>query len=49
MKMTQEELIKFLKENLKIKVTTEGSWDTNEVCISLYLGKEQISCGCFSI
>lgn len=47
--MTQEELIKFLRENLKIKVTTESSWDTSEVCVSLYLGKEQISCGYFSI
>ena len=47
--MTQEELIKFLKENLKIEVTTECCWGTNEVCVSLYIGKEQISSDCFSI
>lgn len=47
--MTKDELIKFLKENLKIKVTTENSWETNEVCVSLYLGKEQISSAYFSI
>lgn len=47
--MTQEELIKFLKENLKIKVTTEGCWETNEVYVSLYLGEEQISSDYFSI
>lgn len=47
--MTQEELIKFLKENLKIKVTTESCWETNEVCVSLYLGKEEISSDYFSI
>lgn len=47
--MTQEELIKFLKENLKIKVTTESSWETNEVGVSLYLGEEEISSDYFSI
>ena len=47
--MTQKELIKFLKENLKIKVETEDCWETKEVCVSLYLGKEQISCDYFSI
>lgn len=47
--MTQEELIKFLKENLKIKVTTESCWKTKEVCVSLYLGEEQISSDYFSI
>lgn len=47
--MTQEELIEFLKENLKIKVTTEGYWETTGVNVLLYLGEEQISCDYFSI
>lgn len=47
--MTKEELIKFLKENLKIKVKTEDYWETIEVCVSLYIGEEQISCDYFSI
>ena len=47
--MTQKELIKFLKENLKIKVTTEDCWETTEVGVSLYLCGEQISCDYFSI
>lgn len=46
--MTQEELIKFLKENLKIKITTEVYVET-EVCVSLYLGEEEISGECFLI
>lgn len=46
--MTQQELIKFLKENLKIKVETEDSWETKEVGVSLYLCEEQISCDYFS-
>ena len=47
--MIQEELIKFLKENLKIKVKTEGCWETTEVGISLYIGEELISSDYFSI
>ena len=47
--MTKEELIKFLKENLKIKVETQGCWDTTEVGVLLYLGEEQISSDYFSI
>ena len=47
--MTQEELIKFLKKNLKIKITTEGCWDKTEVGVSLYLGEEHISSDYFSI
>lgn len=47
--MTQEELIKFLKENLKIEVSTENCWETTEVCVSLYIGEEEISCDYFSI
>lgn len=47
--MAKEELIKFLKENLKIKVTTASTWETTEVGVSLYLGKEEISTDYFSI
>ncbi len=47
--MTKEELIKFLKENLTIKITTESDWETDELGIALYLGDEQISCDYFSI
>lgn len=47
--MTQEELIKFLKENLKIEVTTDGCWKTTEVGVLLYLGEEIISSDYFSI
>jgi hypothetical protein len=47
--MTQEELIKFLKENLEIKITTNDCWDTTEVGVLLYLGEEQISSDYFSI
>lgn len=47
--MTKEEIIKFLKENLKIKVTTEGNWETTGVKVFLYLGEEQISDDYFSI
>lgn len=41
--MTQEKLIKFLKENLKIEVTTEGCWTDKELGFYLYLGDEIIS------
>lgn len=47
--MTREELIKFLKENLKIIVTTEDCWETTEVGVLLYIGEEQISSDYFSI
>ena len=47
--MTQEELIKFLKENLKIKVTTESYCNGSEVGVLLYLGEELISSDYFSI
>jgi len=47
--MTKEELIKFLKENLTIKITNESYWETDELGIALYLGDEQISCDYFSI
>lgn len=41
--MTQKELVEFLKDNLKIKVTTNHCWETKELCVCLYLGKEKIS------
>lgn len=41
--MTQEELIKFLKENLRIRIDTNDCWETTELGIQLYLGKEIIS------
>lgn len=47
--MAQKELIKFLKENLKIKVETEDCCETTEVCVSLYLGEEIISSDYFSV
>lgn len=34
--MTKEELIKFLKDNLKIKTSTEESWETKEISISIF-------------
>lgn len=47
--MTQEELIEFLKNNLKIKINVENCWETSEVGVSLYLGEELISIDYFSI
>lgn len=41
--MTKEELIQFLKDNLKIETSTISSWDTTELEIRLYLGEEIIS------
>ena len=41
--MSKEELILFLRENLKIELSTEECWETTEVCAKLYLGEEQIS------
>lgn len=46
--MTKEELIKFLKENLKVYISdTSGLYDDN-VCLTvdLYLGEECISSDC---
>ena len=42
-KMSKEELIQFLKENLRVELSTEECWETTEVCAKLYLGDEQIS------
>ena len=41
--MTQEELIKFLKDNLKIEFDINECWETKELCVKLYLGDEIIS------
>ena len=41
--MTQEELIKFLKDNLRIEFTSNNTWGTNELGIILYLGDEILS------
>jgi hypothetical protein len=45
--MTQEELIQYLKENLKIKVsryTEMGYWGSNVLKVSLILDKHVIDC-----
>ena len=47
--MTQEELIKFLKDNLRIEVDSNDCWETKELCIRLCLGDEILSCECVSI
>lgn len=47
--MTQEELIKFLKDNLKIEFTSEENWETTEIGVLLYLGDEIISSDYVSI
>jgi len=41
--MTKEELIQFLKDNLRIETSTINSWETTELEIRLYLGEEIIS------
>ena len=41
--MTQEELVKFLKDNLKIQFTSNECGVTNELGVCLYLGDEIIS------
>lgn len=47
--MTQEELIKFLKDNLKIEVDSNDCWETTELCIRLCLGDEILSCEYVSV
>lgn len=47
--MTQEELIKFLKENLKIETEVIDCWETKEVCVRLYLEDEIITSDYFSV
>ena len=41
--MSKDELIQFIKDNLRIELSTEECWETTEICAKLYLGKEQIS------
>ena len=41
--MTQEELIKFLKDNLRIELDMNECWETKELCVKLCLGDEIIS------
>ena len=47
--MTQEELVKFLKDNLRIKFTSDDCWETKELCVRLYLGDEILSCEYVSV
>lgn len=47
--MAKEELIQFLKDNLKIKTSTVESWETKEIGVSIFLGDEEISTDYFSI
>lgn len=39
----EEELIKFLKNNLKIELDINDSWETKDLCVRLCLGDEIIS------
>ena len=41
--MTKEELIQFLKDNLRIETSTINDWGHTELDIRLYLGEEIIS------
>ena len=41
--MTPEELVKFLKDNLRIEFTSDDCWETTELGVNLYLGDEIIS------
>jgi len=41
--MKQEELVKFIKDNLRIKLDLDECWETKELCVKLYLGDEIIS------
>ena len=47
--MTQEELIKFLKNNLRIELDINECWETKELCLKLCLGGETISNSYISI
>ena len=47
--MTQEELVKFLKDNLRLELTSDDSWETKELCVRLYLVDEILSCDFTSI
>ena len=41
--MNKEELIKFLKDNLKVRLSFENDWEYKEIGVKLYLGNEIIS------
>lgn len=41
--MNKEELIQFLKDNLKIELSKVEDWETTELEVRLYLGDEVIS------
>lgn len=41
--MNKEELIQFLKNNLKIELSKVEDWETTELEVRLYLGNEIIS------
>lgn len=41
--MNKEELIQFLKDNLKIELSMVEDWETTELEVRLYLGDEVIS------
>lgn len=41
--MTQEQLIQFLKDNLRIELEVQGCWEDNEIGVYLYLGDKIIS------
>lgn len=41
--MSQEELIKFLKDNLRIELDINECWETKELGVRLCLGDEIIS------
>lgn len=41
--MNKEELILFLRDNLKIKLSKDEVWGTTELEVRLYLGDEVIS------
>ncbi len=47
--MIPEELVKILKDNLRIEFTSDDCWETKELCIRLYLGDEIISCDYVSV
>lgn len=47
--MTQKELIKFIKDNLRIELDINEHWETKELCVRLCLNDEIISSEFISI
>lgn len=41
--MTQEELVQFLKENLRLEMRESKCWDATEIGVAIYLGDEIIT------